>query len=82
MLLRTRLFPLVVNKNIQQKLIGPFLIVLKISLIEFILNLPNTYQLYSVVHMSHVRKYFPPISPTASPPEPLLIEGEDLYVVE
>ena len=73
------------SAKLDAKKLGPFKIVKKIGTSAFRLELPGTMQIHNVFHVSLLEKYIPNRHPQRSidaPPDPIVTNGTDRYVVE
>lgn len=69
--------------SLSSKKVGPFRIVQKVSSLAYKLELPETMRIHDVVSIVHLEQATPdPYGRVIPPPPPLVMEGEDLYVVE
>lgn len=72
------------SPKLGQRFVGPFKINAIISAVAVRLKLPNTMKIHPVFHVSLLKAAVPNPFPgrSAQPPDPVLIDGEEQFVVE
>ena len=71
------------SRKLGEKRYGPFKIIEKVSDLNYRLNLPLSWSIHPVFHISELRKYHEdPENPNFAQPPPDLIEGKEEYEVE
>ena len=86
MVLATRY--LCVNEHLPVKLrhrwIGPFSIAKVISLVAYWLNLPPTWRIHPVFHVSSLKRYYwsEEFERVERPPSPIVVDSEEEFEVE
>jgi len=70
--------------KLDAKYIGPYIITKKINDVAFQLDLPKSFRIHNVFHISKLEPYKPNniAGRKQPPPEPVMIEGEEEYEVE
>ncbi len=75
-------------KKLSPRYVGPFTILRQINPVTFQLQLPPQYKIQSTFHVSLLKPYHPPVSPSTEPgpneepPLPLILEDGAIYEVK
>ncbi len=75
-------------KKLSHRYVGPFTILRQINPVTFKLQLPPQYKIHSTFHVSLLKPYHPPVSPSTEPgpneepPLPLILEDGTIYEVK
>ena len=70
--------------KIRRRWIGPFKVLKVISPVAYKLDLPPTWRIHPVFHVSNLKRYHrsTEFERTEKPPPPVMVEGEEEYEVE
>ena len=82
MLLSSKTLHLLVTRKLRARFMGPFRVIKRIGKTENRLNLRGRFkQMHNVSHVSQLKKHIPGGS-SATPHEPIQVEGEEYFEVE
>lgn len=70
------------SKKLEHKRFGPFLVSEVVSPVAFRLKLPKSMRIHDVFHADLLTPVTDPVVPSAPPPEPEIVDGEERFEVE
>jgi hypothetical protein len=76
------------RRKLEPRFHGPYKIIEVVSPVAYRLELPASYRIHPVVHISHLKVYrddssdFPSRPAYAAPPPPIVVDGEEYSIIE